>query len=126
MIKFIYYLLCCNDFKCDLGDLKNRHINLIVYGLKQIYLSFDGFVPEDVSYAYIIHSQEERPNTKYLNYYPKECCLREAARILKDILRDCGLDAEIEYSETINVTEYYEDAIKIQENKYKSILIDYM
>ena len=68
----------------------------------------------------------KRPNTKYLNYYPKECCLREAARILKDILRDCGLDAEIEYSETINVTEYYEDAIKIQENKYKSILIDYM
>ena len=58
MICFVYYALCKNGIFPILGDYKNKRMNLILNESKEIYLSFDGFVPDDIQNAYVIHKMK--------------------------------------------------------------------
>lgn len=126
MIRFVYYALCKNGILPILGDYKNKRMNLILNESKEIYLSFDGFVPDDIQNAYVIHTQDEEPNRKYLNYYPEECCLKEAVRILRDIFDDCEIEKIIEFSAEANVNEYFNKAMRKQNENYALLLKDYL
>lgn len=123
MIEQMYYVLSVTGADIDPLDVQRKSRSLYDKERKIAFV-FDGDVSmyADVSDIVIIHTCDEPPNIKYLNYYVEEESVAEAVKILKCV----GYNINSDDLPQGDAAQYYINEKASWDTHYVQAIVEYM